>query len=256
MEDGPREEGRVKTRTSRLARSKRDPSRASRSPSYARAPTSAAAPTTAPGPVRFYLVTPPLDATTAIHDQLRAALGAADVAAVLLRLAPGDEHTLVDRVAAIAAIVQGAGAALILDDHHNLVERAGADGAHVAGIGALATILPALKPARIAGCGGLTNRHEAMVAGDMGADYVMFGEPGGNGVRPTFGAIAELISWWAELMQVPCVGYAASFEEVAYFARARAEFVAVGDLIFADPRGAAAALAQAASQLTVPEARP
>ena len=34
-----------------------------------------------------------------------------------------------------------------------------------------------LKPDRIAGCGGLATRHDAMLAAESGADYVMFGEP-------------------------------------------------------------------------------
>ena len=34
-----------------------------------------------------------------------------------------------------------------------------------------------LKPERIAGCGGLATRHDAMLAAEAGADYVMFGEP-------------------------------------------------------------------------------
>ena len=44
-----------------------------------------------------------------------------------------------------------------------------------------------LKPARIAGCGRLATRHDAMLAAEAGADYVMFGEPdaAGRGVGST-----------------------------------------------------------------------
>src|SRR5215510_1581781 len=45
---------------------------------------------------------------------------------------------------------------------------------------AFARATAALKPAFIAGCGGLTTRHDAMLAGESGADYVMFGEPNGR----------------------------------------------------------------------------
>ena len=37
--------------------------------------------------------------------------------------------------------------------------------------------MPSLKPDRIAGVGGLSTRHDSMVAGETGADYVLFGEP-------------------------------------------------------------------------------
>ena len=99
-----------------------------------------------------------------------------------------------------------------------------------------------LKPDRIAGVGGLSTRHDSMAAGEAGADYVLFGEPDAKGQRPSVEAIAERLQWWAELFEPPCVGFAASREEAREFAAAGADFVLVGDFIWADPRGAAAAL--------------
>ena len=83
---------------------------------------------------RLYLVTPPIEDAQAFAAPLAAALAAGDVAAVLLRLAPSDERTLINRVKALASVVQDAGAALVLDGHADLVARAGADGAHLSGI--------------------------------------------------------------------------------------------------------------------------
>src|SRR5215831_11522328 len=145
---------------------------------------------------RLYLVTPPDPAGLA--GPLAGALEAADVAAVLLRLPAADERTLINHAKAVAPTVQEKGAALLLDDHADLAARAGADGAHVRGSAAIAAALAALKPARIVGCGGLRTRHDAMLAGEAGADYVMFGEPDPNGHRPAFTAIAERVAWWAE----------------------------------------------------------
>ena len=105
--------------------------------------------------------------------------------------------------------------------------------------------LPSLKPDRIAGVGGLTTRHHSMDAGEIGADYVLFGEPDAKGQRPSSQAIAERLDWWAELFEPPCVGFAASREEAAEFATAGADFVLVGDFIWADPRGAKTALIDA-----------
>src|SRR5258706_5651233 len=84
-----------------------------------------------------------------------------------------------------------------------------------------------------------------MAAGESGADYVLCGDPDANGQRHSAEAIAERLQWWAELFEPPCVGFAASREEAAEFADAGADFVLVGDLIWADPRGAAAALMDA-----------
>jgi thiamine-phosphate pyrophosphorylase len=170
-------------------------------------------------------------------------LAGADVAAVLLRLQPADPRTMISRVKALAPAIQNAGTALLLDGHLDLVARSGADGAHLTGIKALEEALPTLKPDRIAGIGGLATRHDSMSAGELGADYVLFGEPDEQGKRPSADAIAERLQWWAELFEPPCVGFAASREEAYEFAMAGADFVLVGDLVWADPRGAAAALA-------------
>ena len=196
-----------------------------------------------PRPVpRLYLATPEVDDPSSLIAGLPGLLASADVAAVLVRLKPTDQRTLISRIKALAPAIQNAGAALLLDGHVELVARGGADGAHLTGIAALEDALPSLKPDRIAGVGGLATRHNSMSAGELGADYVLFGEPDAKGERPSAEAIAERLGWWAELFEPPCVGFAASREEAYEFAAAGADFVLVGDFIWADPRGAAAAL--------------
>jgi thiamine-phosphate pyrophosphorylase len=194
---------------------------------------------------RLYLATPLLDDPASLVSELPGLLAAADVAAVLVRLKETDQRSMISRVKALAPVVQKADAALLLDGHVELVARGGADGAHLTGIAALEEAMPTLKPDRIAGIGGLTTRHDSMAAGEMGADYVLFGEPDADGQRPSAQAIAERLEWWAELFEPPCVGFATSTEEAYEFAAAGADFVLVGDFIWADPRGAKAALSEA-----------
>ena len=199
------------------------------------------APPPRPAP-RLYLATPEVDDPSPLIAGLPGLLAGADVAAVLLRLKPVDQRTMISRIKALAPAVQNSGAALLLDGHVELVARAGADGAHLTGIAALEEALPSLKPDRIAGVGGLATRHDSMTAAELGADYVLFGELDARGQRPSTDAIAERLQWWAELFEPPCVGFAASREEASQFAASGADFVLVGDFIWADPRGAAAAL--------------
>ena len=191
---------------------------------------------------RLYLATPLVEDPQALREDLPQLLAQADVAAVLLRLKASDPRTLISRIKTLAPAIQDAGAALLLDGNVELVARASADGAHLSGIEALKGALPTLKPERIAGCGGLKTRHDSMAAGELGADYVLFGEPDECGQRPSANAIAERLQWWDELFEPPCVGFAETCEEAGEFARAGADFVLVGDFIWADPRGAAAAL--------------
>jgi thiamine-phosphate pyrophosphorylase len=189
-----------------------------------------------PRPVpRLYLATPIVDDPSALAAHLPGLLAGSDVAAVLLRLKPADPRSMISRIKALAPAVQGFGAALLIEGNAELVARSGADGAHLTGIEAMQEALPGLKPDRIAGVGGLITRHDSMAAGEAGADYVLFGEPDADGHRPSADAIGERLHW--------C--FAASREEISEFAGAGADFVLVGDFIWADPRGAAAALMDA-----------
>src|SRR5665213_431102 len=115
---------------------------------------------------RLYLATPAVDDSSALAANLAGALAAADVAAVLLRLKPTDQRSMITRVKTLAPVVQSSGAALLLDGNVELVARGGADGAHVNGIETFQEALPSLKPDRIVGVGGLVTRHDSMAAGE------------------------------------------------------------------------------------------
>lgn len=194
---------------------------------------------------RLYLATPLTGDPSSLVASLPALLAKADIAAVLLRLAKADQKTQTKTIKALVPVVQSAGSALLLDEHLELVARAGADGAHVSGVDAIEDALSTLKPEWIAGVGGLETRHDSMSAGETGVDYVMFGEPNKKGERPSIDAITERLQWWAELFEPPCVGYAVNLDEARQFAAAGADFVLVGDFIWEDARGPAAALADA-----------
>jgi thiamine-phosphate pyrophosphorylase len=198
-------------------------------------------------------MTPRLADTSAFSPQLIAALDGGDVAAVLLRLAEADERTLINRAKSMAEPVQDKGAALLLDGRAELVARAGGDGAHLTGIAAFIDALSQLKPERITGAGGLASRHDAMLAAEQGADYVMFGEPDATGGRPTFSAIEERVAWWAEVFEIPCAGYAASTDEIAPLVAAGADFVALGDFLWRDPHAIAEVMSETTRHLQLPE---
>ena len=204
---------------------------------------------------RLYLVTPPLGEAASFLRELGTALAAGDVAALLLRLEAADERTLINRANSVAAVVQRRDVALLIDDHPELAARAGVDGAHLFGISALTEAIGALKPDRIAGAGGLRSRHDAMLAGEAGADYVMFGDPDGRGSRPPLEATTERLGWWSQLFEPPCVGYAGSNDEIAPLAQAGADFIALGEWLWIQNEGPAAAIAAAALLLAQPALR-
>ncbi len=159
-------------------------------------------------------------------DQVSAWISAGDVAALVLNLgdAPAPDAA---RLGALAAAGQARGVAVLLDGPVPIAEAAGMDGVHVADPARLPAILKALKSngqsGPLVGVGGLSGRHAAMEAGEAGADYLMFGARDGA----DFATACDLVSWWADLFEVPCVGLATTPEAVAAFAAAGADFVAL-----------------------------
>jgi thiamine-phosphate pyrophosphorylase len=202
---------------------------------------------------RLYLITPPISDWTPFPLLFESAMATCDVACVLLRTAAREEGEREKIVRALAPFVQAHGVACLVADDPPLALYANADGVHIDGGGkGLDVALRAIKPGHIVGAGGLPTRDAAMAAGEAGADYVMFGGP--CGAEP-HAAIVERVAWWAEIFNVPCVGYAHDLGAIGDLVCAGADFIALGGAVFADPRGAPAALRDAARLMApTPEA--
>jgi thiamine-phosphate pyrophosphorylase len=183
----------------------------------------------------IYLVTPLLSEAGPFLPALREALAAGNVASVLLRPAEIDPGALRRLIGDIAPPVAEAGAALMVACDPKTAQEAGADGVHVSGAEEpLAAAIKLLAPERMVGAGGLATRHDAMKAGEDGADYVLFGDWD----APLEGeALIERVQWWAEVFNIPCVAMAASLAEVGPLAEAGADFLMLGDCVWNDPRG-------------------
>lgn len=202
---------------------------------------------------RLYLITPPIADWTPYPLLFETAMAACDVACVLLRTSADDSGAKERIVRALAPLVQRHGVACLVAGDPQWAVRVNADGVHIDGSGELLDMaLRAIKPGHIVGAGGLPTRDAAIAAGEAGADYVMFGGPGGPEPHE---AIVECVAWWAEIFNVACVGYAHDLGAIGDLVRAGADFIALGDAVFADPRGAAAALGDAARLMApTPEA--
>lgn len=199
---------------------------------------------------RLYLVAPLLDDVATFLTALDAALCAGDVASLLLRDPPGDEGQAERLIRALAAPVQARGVALLIEGPPDLVLRSGADGAHVCGAGgALAAAIEKLAPDHIVGVSGLATRDEAMRAGEAGADYLLFGDFEEGAEPPPRDSLVERVRWWTEIFTTPCVALAPQLEDIGPLARAGADFIMLGDFVWRDPRGPAAAVTDAAKQL-------
>jgi thiamine-phosphate pyrophosphorylase len=194
----------------------------------------------------LYLVTPLLSAAdaSAFGKIFAEALEGAPVACALVRFAPGSGPHAKAIVAPLLPSARDADCALLIENDARLAARLGADGVHVAGAGEdLGQAIESLKPERIVGAGSLRTRDEAMTAGEMGADYVMFGEPHEGAQTtglPSLVSLTERVAWWAEIFETPCVAFADTIAAAGALAGAGADFAALGDAIWDSPSPQAA----------------
>jgi len=199
----------------------------------------------------LYLITPLLSAADcdAFAKVFAEAVEAAAAACALVRLAPTAQADAKSVVAPVLRAAIAADCALLIENDGRLAARLGADGVHVAGAGAdLTAAIESLKPERIVGAGSLPSRDDAMTAGELGADYVMFGEPRRGAPAMELRSLAERVGWWAEIFETPCVAYAGSIAAVGPLADAGADFVALGEAIW-DSASPAEAAREARAQL-------
>lgn len=191
---------------------------------------------------RLYLVTPPAFEASAFRDLLATALDAGDVAAVQLRLKDADDDAIRRAVDELRPVAQERGVAFLLNDRPDLAARTRCDGAHV---GAEDTptreARRVLGPDLTLGVSCYASRDLAMRAGEDGADYVAFGSFFPSGTKQTgIRADVELLRWWSELMELPCVAIGGiTAENCAPLVQAGADFLAVIGAVWAHPDGPA-----------------
>lgn len=198
---------------------------------------------------RLYLITPPAIEPKAFAEDLKAALSAGDVACLQLRLKDG-EATASDNAFRRAAevlmpICHEHDVAFLINDRPDLAVKLGADGVHVG-----QEDTPYAEARRILGedlIVGVTchnSRHLAMEAGEAGADYVAFGAFYPTDTKqPKTRAEPEILAWWSELMEIPCVAIGGiTVENCAPLITAGADFLAVSAGVWRHPEGPAAAV--------------
>lgn len=109
-------------------------------------------------------------------------------------------------------LLQSQDIAAIIADDAALARTMKADGVHVSWCKEIAA---AFEEAReivggrsIVGVDAGRSRHDAMQLGEAGADYVAFGIPPAVEDRETAARRRlELIGWWSEIFEIPCVGF-------------------------------------------------
>lgn len=209
--------------------------------------------TEAPPACRLYLITPNELVGGGIGledfaDSLARALDGGDVACVQLRLKGADGDALRRAAERLGPLVQERGTAFLINDRPDIAAATGADGVHVGQDDASYA-----EARRLVGADGIVgvtchdSRHLAMVAAEQGADYVAFGAfyPTETKEAPKGRPGPEILSWWSEIMTVPCVAIGGiTARNCGTLVAAGADFIAVAGAVWRHPDGPAAAVAE------------
>jgi thiamine-phosphate pyrophosphorylase len=193
---------------------------------------------------RLYLLTPPA-LGPGFEQDLVAALDAGDVACLQVRVKDAGDAEVFALARGLKGVCAPRGVAVVVNDRPDLARTAGVDGVHIGQQDAsVAEARAMLGEDAIVGVTCHNFRHLAVTAADQGADYVAFGAFFDTATKTAKArAEVDLIQWWADLMQVPCVaigGITAS--NCAPLVRAGADFLAVSGAVWNHPGGPAAAV--------------
>ncbi len=167
------------------------------------------------------------------------------MASLQLRLKDVSDDEVLRVGARLMPIAQKAGVAFIVNDRPDLAKKLGADGVHVGQEDApYAEARALLGPDAIVGVTCHDSRHLAMEAAEAGADYVAFGAfyPTATKEAKTR-AEPELLTWWQEMMTVPCVAIGGiTVANAGPLVEAGADFLAVASGVWDYADGPAAAV--------------
>jgi thiamine-phosphate pyrophosphorylase len=168
-----------------------------------------------------------------------------DVASLQLRLKDVADDDILRAGERLMRIAQSRDVAFIVNDRPDLAKKLGADGVHVGQEDApYAEARALLGPDKIIGVTCHNSRHLAMEAAEAGADYVAFGAFYPTATKePKTRAEPEILTWWQEIMEAPCVAIGGiTVANALPLVEAGADFLAVASGVWEHAEGPEAAV--------------
>jgi len=167
-------------------------------------------------------------------DRLLELARASDLAALILYSGKGDESQLQKRAMALAHPVQAEQVALLIAGDPRIARRVSADGVHDEIGDGFVSCSHQGKENLMIGYGHIKDRHQAMLLGEAGADYLMFGKLGADKQPQPHPRNLRLAHWCAEIIQIPCLVQAGSdMDALPMLVATGAEFIMMEEMILA-----------------------
>ncbi|HAA93547.1 MAG: thiamine phosphate synthase [Rhodospirillaceae bacterium] len=196
---------------------------------------------------RLYLITPPQFDAAEFSEEFKMALDGGDVACLQIRLKDVDDDSIRRATETLLPIAQSHDVAVLMNDRPDLAAELGCDGVHVGQEDTpYAEARALVGDDAIVGVTCKRSRHLAIEAADQGADYVAFGGFFHSTTKvseKTERANPEILTWWAETTNVPCVAIGGiTVENCGSLVEAGANMLCVIAGVWSYPAGPAAAV--------------
>ena len=136
-------------------------------------------------------------------------------------------------VGGLREIVRSAEIAFLVGDDLDLAREVAADGVHLSDPAQVKETRVRLSADHLLGASAGHSRHDAMNAGENGADYIAFGNPN----EALTDDIIDLVPWWRSVTVLPCLAFAANADEVARLAAIGTDFIGVASAVWDHPDG-------------------
>ena len=152
----------------------------------------------------------------------------------------------------LVPIAQSNNVAVIMNDSPELASELGCDGVHIGQEDiSYSKARSIMGDQAIIGVTCHTSKHLAINASELGADYVAFGAFFPTETKsPKTSAYPELLKWWSEITQIPCVAIGGiTPQNCPPLLQTGVEFLAVSSGIWNHPAGHAEAVSDFEKQL-------
>ena len=195
---------------------------------------------------QIYLISPPhIEDINNFKHLLEGVIAADAISVFQLRLKDITNRDYVLTAKQIFPMLQEAGIACIINDNANVARDTKADGVHLGQEdGYVAEARAILGKDRIIGRTCHNSRHLAMIAAEEGVDYVAFGAFYPTTTKEVkYHAEPELLDWWQDLMEIPCVAIGGiNAQNALPIINAGADFIAVSSAVWSHKDGVEVAL--------------
>ena len=197
---------------------------------------------------QLYLISPPElpeGGASVFAETLTAVLDSGPVACFQLRVKDATDDEIRHACEILCPIAQDRDVAFIMNDRPDLAFETGCDGVHLGqGDTPYGDARRIVGDDAIVGVPCKASRDLAFQAGEAGADYVAFGAFFPSTTKMiTTPADTEILSWWQQMMTIPCVAIGGiTVENCETLIDAGADFLAVGGGVWNYSGGPAAAV--------------